>query len=639
MTPELVAAIVRGGYWLVPPGPGAESRGRLLRASSPRRRSRRTPMIREDIPGAGLARRHLGRPAARRLARRRPRTDRRQPGARSHVELLLDGLSPAAALVTVLDGHPATLSWLGSVARHRVVALGVDRFGQSGDIPDLYREYDLDVQAIVDAAARACLDQHAHVKGRLLHADRDPDASPDRLDDRRSRRRLAEAGGRTGDGRRGHRRDRGRQDDRGLKAPDDGTLTAIVVPAGSEKVEVGAVLAILEPGGDPARTVMEEPGSRSLRARTDTAAIRSGRPYVIRILSGDRPSRPLPQVVVDASPLARSMALQAGLELSSLRGSGPAGRIMQADVLTALGFHRPPAELQPPRPAVAASGQYFCASYDEIPHSRVRQVIAHRLTESKRTIPHFYLEANCRIDALLRLRSEVQAASADGIKLSLNDFAVRAAALALREVPDANASWTDTATRRYRRIDLAIAVAADAGLVAPIVRDADRKGLGEIAAELRDLARRARDGRLRPEELEGGTFTVSNLGMYGVDSLYAIVNPPQAGILGLGRAEPRPVVVDGSIVVATMMTLHPVGRPPRPRRRHRGAVPVDLQGPDRAAVDVDRPSRSRRTRNIAKPGWGIGKSAWPCNTGRQKQISQALSTIRKRGRMPQSAWV
>ena len=179
--------------------------------------------------------------------------------------------------------------------------------------------------------------------------------------------------------------------------------------------------------------------------------------------------------------------------------------------------------------------------------------MAQRLGESKRTIPHFYLEVNCRVDALLQLRSELQAGQ-DGPRLSLNDFAIRAAALALRKVPEANACWTDAATRRFRRIDLAFAVATEAGLVAPVVRDADRKGLTELAAEVRDLVGRARLGRLRPEELEGGTFTLTNLGMYGIDALYAIINPPQAGILGLGAAEPRPVAVAGSVVVATMLT-------------------------------------------------------------------------------------
>jgi pyruvate dehydrogenase E2 component (dihydrolipoamide acetyltransferase) len=189
-----------------------------------------------------------------------------------------------------------------------------------------------------------------------------------------------------------------------------------------------------------------------------------------------------------------------------------------------------------------------------VPHSRVRQIAAQRLSESKRSIPHFYLEIHCHVDALLQVRSEVQSPQDGGLKLSLNDFAIRAAALALRSVPEVNASWTEAAARIYPRIDLAVAVATDSGLLAPVVREADHKGLLTLAAELRDLARRAREGRLRPEELEGGTFTVSNLGMYGVDALYAIINPPQAAILGLGTAAPRPIAREGSVVVATMMT-------------------------------------------------------------------------------------
>jgi pyruvate dehydrogenase E2 component (dihydrolipoamide acetyltransferase) len=345
-----------------------------------------------------------------------------------------------------------------------------------------------------------------------------------------------------------------------LQAPDAGTVTRIVVPAGSAEVEVGAVLAILEPGGGPAPApaVNEETDSRSSeREREPEPGTDQSRPAG----PADEPElMPAPgrvdvDVDVDASPLARSTALQAGLDLAGLRGSGSAGRIVQADVLAALGLHSAPARERPPRPVAAAGqqGSWSSTSYDEIPHARVRKIIARRLGESKRTIPHFYLAVSCRIDALLQWRSEDQDARADGTKLSLNDLAVHAVAVALTRVPEANASWTDTATRRYRRIDLAIAVATDAGLVAPIVRDAGRKGLAELAAELHDLTRRARAGRLRPEELEGGTFTVSNLGMHGVDSLYAIINPPQAGILGLGAAVPRPAVVDGSIVIATMM--------------------------------------------------------------------------------------
>jgi pyruvate dehydrogenase E2 component (dihydrolipoamide acetyltransferase) len=347
-----------------------------------------------------------------------------------------------------------------------------------------------------------------------------------------------------------------------LEAPEDGTLIRIVVPAGAEKVKVGEVLAILQRPGEMAAPVAEEPAAAA------SVPSRQGNGHLVK--SADRatdqaeaaPAIPRAELTVapapvdvEASPLARSMARQAGLDLPSLRGSGPQGRVIKADVLAALGFG-PGLEVPSPPPVVAVAPEppQAEAPYDEVPHSRMRQVIARRLGESKRTIPHFYLAANCRIDDLLTLRAELRARCEGGLTLSINDFAIRAAALALRRVPEANASWTDAATRRYRRIDLAVAVATEAGLIAPIVRDADRKGLADLAAEVRDLAARAREGRLRPEEYQGGTFTVSNLGMYGIDALYAIVNPPQAGILGLGAAEPRPVVRDGSVVVATMMT-------------------------------------------------------------------------------------
>jgi pyruvate dehydrogenase E2 component (dihydrolipoamide acetyltransferase) len=225
-----------------------------------------------------------------------------------------------------------------------------------------------------------------------------------------------------------------------------------------------------------------------------------------------------------------------------------------ADVLTTLGVE--PSST----PRLSSTPQTFRipdgaeAPFDEVPHSPMRRTIARRLGESKQTIPHFYLAAHCEVDALRRLRDELQAQVGAGVKLSLNDLLIRAAAIALRKTPEANASWTDGATRRYRRVDLAVAVATDSGLLTPVVRDADRKGVAEIAAEVRDLAARARAGKLKPEEYQGGTFTVSNLGMFGVDELYAIVNPPQAGILGLGAAAPRPVVRDGAVVAGTVMT-------------------------------------------------------------------------------------
>jgi pyruvate dehydrogenase E2 component (dihydrolipoamide acetyltransferase) len=325
-----------------------------------------------------------------------------------------------------------------------------------------------------------------------------------------------------------------------LESPGDGTLARIVAPAGAGGVKAGDVLAVLDPRSEPS-----EPAA----PQASIAGAVSTMPEGVR-----EPVPPPPQLEAGVSPLARRMAGQAGLDLAALlgRGSGPRGRVVKADVLAALGFG-PDRDAPEPSSPVSLGG---APPFDEVPHSSMRQVIARRLGESKRTVPHFYLEVYCEVDALLRLRAELQASGGvgDGVRLSINDFILRAAALALRKTPEANACWTESATRRYRRVDLAVAVATESGLVAPVIREADRKGLAELSAELRDLAARARAGRLRPEEYQEGTFTVSNLGMYGVDASYAIINPPQAGILGVGAARPRPVARDGVVTIGTVMT-------------------------------------------------------------------------------------
>ena len=190
--------------------------------------------------------------------------------------------------------------------------------------------------------------------------------------------------------------------------------------------------------------------------------------------------------------------------------------------------------------------------FAEIKHNNVRKTVARRLLEAKQTIPHFYLTADFQVDKLMAMRKELNGKS--DLRLSVNDFVVKAAAIALRRVPEANASWTDDGMLMYERVDVAVAVATDNGLITPIVKDADRKGLSEISREVKDLAARAREGKLRPEEFSGGTFTVSNLGMYGVKEFSAIINPPQSCILAVGETEKRPVVKDGAVAIATMMT-------------------------------------------------------------------------------------
>ncbi len=243
-----------------------------------------------------------------------------------------------------------------------------------------------------------------------------------------------------------------------------------------------------------------------------------------------------------ASPLARRIAEQKGVDLRLIKGTGPNGRIVRADVESA-GFAPAPKAAAP-----APSG----AAYEAIPHSAMRKVIAKRLTESKQTVPHFYLTVDCEIDELLSLRAKMNEVSET--KLSVNDFIIRAVALALGKVPAANASWTESAILRYSSADISVAVATPSGLLTPIVFAAETKKVAEISSQMKDLAARAKDGKLKPEEFQGGSFTISNLGMFGVKDFAAIINPPQGCILAVGAGEQRPVAKNGQLAVATVMS-------------------------------------------------------------------------------------
>jgi len=269
-----------------------------------------------------------------------------------------------------------------------------------------------------------------------------------------------------------------------------------------------------------------------------------------------------------ASPLARRMAQQAGLDLAAIAGSGPQGRVVKADIEAALSAERaapvrtparPAAQPQPaPLAAPALSKERVLAlagnpPYSERPLTAMRRVIARRLTESKQTVPHFYLTIDCEIDELLKFRSELNAKS-DAYRISVNDFVIRATALALRQVPAANASWSGEAILLWETVDIAVAVALEDGLITPIVKHADRKGLATIANETKNLAARARAGKLKLEEFQGGTFSISNLGMFGVRDFAAVINPPHGGILAIGAGEQRPVVKNGALAIATIMS-------------------------------------------------------------------------------------
>ena len=359
-----------------------------------------------------------------------------------------------------------------------------------------------------------------------------------------------------------------------VEATDEGTLGRIVVPAGTEGVAVNAVIGlILEEGEDasaldgvetaaPAAAAPASPAAEPAPAASAAPAPQATAPAAPAPGgNGATPPAPArePGARIFASPLARRMAKQAGLALEAIAGTGPNGRIVKADIEAAIA-----AAAAAPAAAVAASAPaaapapppaHAPVAYRDAPASTMRKVIAQRLQEAKREVPHFYLTVDCAVDALLETRAQLNERS-DAYNLSVNDFVIRAAALALRKVPAANASWVDGALRQYESADISVAVAIEDGLVTPIVRNADGKGLAEISAEVRELAGRARAKPmgLAPEEYQGGTFSVSNLGMYGIKEFAAIINPPQSMILAVGTAEQRPVVKDGALAVATMMS-------------------------------------------------------------------------------------
>lgn len=263
-----------------------------------------------------------------------------------------------------------------------------------------------------------------------------------------------------------------------------------------------------------------------------------------------------------ASPLARRLAKDAGLDLSAITGTGPRGRIVKADIEAAImsgtGKAKPAGAAAPAKEAAPAkAAPPPSANYIEVPNTTMRKVIAQRLAQSKREAPHFYLSVDWNIDALLKVREELNARAPEGdaaFKLSVNDFVVRAVALAMRAFPDVNCSWTDEAILYYQSVDVSVAVATPSGLITPVVRNADQKGLAAISNEVKLLAKRARDGKLMPEEYQGGGFTISNLGMYGISNFAAVINPPQSCLLAVGAAEKRPIVKDNALAIATMMS-------------------------------------------------------------------------------------
>ncbi len=339
-----------------------------------------------------------------------------------------------------------------------------------------------------------------------------------------------------------------------MEAVDDGVLGKIVIAEGTEGVAINSLVAVmLEEGEDV--------------SAADAAASTAPAPQATPPEEAAPAAQPAPQAAlvekgerIFASPLAKRMAADAGIDVAVISGSGPHGRIVKNDIEAAMagGAQAAPATAQAPSgvpslPAIIPS----MGSYTEIPNSSARKIIAERLTASSRDIPSYMVTVDCEIDRLLEMRKDLNGRSPEGedaYKISVNDFIIRAIALAMRKVPGVNTSWTEAAIQQYDDIDVSVAVATEDGLITPIIRSADQKGLAKISIEMKDLALRARDNKLMPEEFQGGGFTVSNLGMYGAKEFTSIINPPQSCILSVGAGEQRAVVKDGALSIATVMT-------------------------------------------------------------------------------------
>jgi len=310
-----------------------------------------------------------------------------------------------------------------------------------------------------------------------------------------------------------------------IQAPCSGTLTTIIVPV-NQCVPVNTCLALVDEGlvGPQSST-----GVQPTNERVHSIA--------------PAPS-PVAAAVVQIEPRAREAARIHNVELAKIVGSGPGSRILEEDVLALVAQSAQ-------KSAIAEPGQ---RPGRDVPHSVIRRAIARRLTEAKQSIPHYYLRGTCTLDELLSVRRDFNAANLGSRGASINDFALRAAALALRQVPDANVSWGERSMRRHDVVDVALAVDTPQGVVTPIVRDADKKNMGTLSAETRSLISRAKSAQLKPEEYLGGSITISNLGMFGVEEFSAIINPPHAAIFAIGAAQQRPIVLDGQLVIATVMT-------------------------------------------------------------------------------------
>jgi len=393
-----------------------------------------------------------------------------------------------------------------------------------------------------------------------------------------------------------------------VEAVEEGTVGKLLVEAGSEGVKVNAPIALLldegedksalegyqpsgadaggkdESGGEDQKPESEDsPKAKSQDKSADEASSepKAGKPPkpaakpggADKALSSDE--RKQVQTETDggerikASPVARRIALHEGFDLADVKGTGPKGRIVKADALKAaeegLGKKKPDGDKAAPKaaaPDAAASADGPLAKYgiardryELVKADNIQKISAKRLSESFRDIPHFPLTVDCRLDALLGFRKDINAKAPEGVKVSVNDLLIKASALALKSQPRANASWTDEGVALHKHADVSVAVAIEGGLITPIIFDADQKGLAQISEEMKDLATRARERKLKPEEYQGGTFSLSNLGMFGIKDFASVINPPQGMIMSVGAGEERAVVADGALAKATVMTV------------------------------------------------------------------------------------
>jgi len=354
-----------------------------------------------------------------------------------------------------------------------------------------------------------------------------------------------------------------------FEAVDEGVIGKILITEGSEGVKVNTPIAVLLEDGETADDM-----AKSATAPTNAAAAPETAPVVAPVAAA--PAAPAPAALLQdgarvfASPLARRIAADKGLDLTQINGSGPRGRIVKADVLSATATTTttpaasasasPAAASAITAPSVSADAiakLYADREYTEIPLDGMRKTIAARLTEAKQTIPHFYLRRDIRIDDLLSFRAQInKQLEPRGVKLSVNDFIIKACANALQAVPAANAVWAGDHVLQLTPSDVAVAVAIEGGLFTPVLKDADKKSLSALSSEMKDLAARARDKKLAPHEYQGGSFAISNLGMFGIDNFDAVINPPHGAILAVGAGVKKPVVsADGSLGVATVMSV------------------------------------------------------------------------------------